>query len=440
MDFFAHGFGPRTLPIPPEYAIAGASAALAISFTVLALAWRTPRFNVETKPQIDRERRLERIVDAAWFAVALRIVGVLFTLFLAYAAVFGKDSLTNPFIGSIYCLLWVGIVPLSLAFGPFYKVVSPVRTLNLVMAKLSGSDPEIGLRDYPSRFGYWPAAIGLFAFTWMELVYPYGTELGPLRLWCATYVAIMLMGGALYGNTFYEHADPFEVFSSLVGRLSPWTREEGRLVFRSPLANLDTTPVKPGLLGVTAVLLGSTAFDSFSRSEFWIGEVQSTDIGLSITWLDFFGLLWLILLVGVLFGAATIVTGVEDGHHRRTLPLQFAHSLVPIVVGYFIAHYLAFYLEYGQTTVIQMSDPLSNGSDYLALSGRQESFFISTHPNFGWWVQVLGVVVGHVLAVIAAHDRAIKLLPKRHQLTGQLPLLFVMVGFTVGGLYLLFGS
>ena len=41
---------------------------------------------------------------------------------------------------------------------------------------------------------------------------------------------------------------------------------------------------------------------------------------------------------------------------------------------------------------------------------------------------------------MAAHDRAIRLLPPRHQLTGQLPLLVAMVGFTAGGLYLLFAS
>ena len=33
-------------------------------------------------------------------------------------------------------------------------------------------------------------------------------------------------------------------------------------------------------------------------------------------------------------------------------------------------------------------------------------------------------------------DRAVALLPRRHQLTGQLPLLAVMVFFTAGGLYL----
>jgi len=35
---------------------------------------------------------------------------------------------------------------------------------------------------------------------------------------------------------------------------------------------------------------------------------------------------------------------------------------------------------------------------------------------------------------------AIALLPKRHQLTGQLPLLAAMIGFTVSGLYLLFAA
>ena len=50
------------------------------------------------------------------------------------------------------------------------------------------------------------------------------------------------------------------------------------------------------------------------------------------------------------------------------------------------------------------------------------------------------MVLGHVVGVVAAHDRAIGLLPRRHQLTGQLSLLVAMVAFTVGGLYLLFAA
>ncbi len=49
-------------------------------------------------------------------------------------------------------------------------------------------------------------------------------------------------------------------------------------------------------------------------------------------------------------------------------------------------------------------------------------------------------MIGHVLGAMAAHDRAIKILPRRHQLTGQLPLLCAMITFTAGGLYLLFAS
>jgi hypothetical protein len=435
----AHGIGgAKDLPIPAEYAIAGACAALAVSFIVLALAWRTPRFNVEPPVERSLVDRIDGIVDSAWFSPALRTFGMALFVYVGAAAVFGEDTLINPFFGVFYVLLWVGIVPMSLAFGPFYKAISPVRTINGLLAKLSGSDPDVGLRDYPARLGYWPAALGLFAFVWMELVYPFGTELGPVRLWCATYVAVMLIGGAIWGNTFYEHADPFEVYSTLVGHLSPWGREDGRLVLVSPLANLARIPVRPGIVAVAAILLGSTAFDSFKDSEFWLRRVQSSD--LSLTWLDLGGMVALIALVGVLFTVATMSTGIHEGHRRWSLPGDFAHSLVPIVVGYIFAHYLSYLVEQGQQTVIYLSDPFSDGSDFFGISDRVPNAWLSFHPTFLSVTKVAAVVTGHVLAVIAAHDTAVRLLPKRHQLSGQLPLLLVMVGFTVGGLYLLFGG
>ncbi len=49
-------------------------------------------------------------------------------------------------------------------------------------------------------------------------------------------------------------------------------------------------------------------------------------------------------------------------------------------------------------------------------------------------------MIGHVLGVIAAHDRAVRLLPQRHVLAGQVALLAVMVGYTIGGLLLLFNA
>ena len=437
MDLRAHGIGgAKDLPIPAEYAIAGACAALAVSFIVLALAWRKPRFNLrDPRPA---PAVVARLVDHPAFSVVVRALGFAFFLYVAAAAVAGPDLLTNPTFGVFYVLLWVGIVPLSLLFGPFYRAISPVRTVNLLMAKLSGSDPDVGLREYPARLGYWPAAIFLFAFVWFELVYPHNAELGPVRLWCAVYVAVMLLGGAVFGSRFYEHADPFEVYSTLVGHLSVWGRHEGTLVVRSPLANLDTVPVRPGLLAAAAVLLGSTAFDSFSDSAFWLERVQSSSVDASL--LNLAALIAFCLLVGVLFGAATMATGIDDGAQRTALPGLFAHSLVPIVVGYIVAHYLSYLVEQGQQTLIQLSDPFGTGANYLGTGDRAVNYWLSFHPTFLAVTKVVGVIVGHVLAVVAAHDRAVRLLPLRHQLTGQLPLLLVMVGFTSGGLFLLFGA
>jgi len=53
-------------------------------------------------------------------------------------------------------------------FGPVWKPMSPSRTINLGLAKISGSDPGEDLYAYPTRLGYWPAAIGLFGSTALD--------------------------------------------------------------------------------------------------------------------------------------------------------------------------------------------------------------------------------------------------------------------------------
>jgi len=437
-SLWAHGIGgAKDLPIPPQLAIAGAVAALTVSFTVLAVAWRSPRYDVAAGRRTPDW--LAGLVDSAGFRLAARVFGLAVFGWALFAAVAGKDVLINPFFGMFYVWLWVGIVPLSLAFGRFYRAVSPVRTINLLFSRLSGSDPEVGLFRYPERLGVWPAALGLYAFVWMELVYPSSTELGPLRLWFAAYVGLMLVGGALFGNRFYESADPFEVYSTLVGHLSLWGRDDdGALVLRSPLANLARVPARPGLVGVAGVLFGSTAFDSFKDSSVWVRHIQGSSVSPLLQ--NNLMLLVFCATVVLVFSLATVTTGIHDDMDRATLPRLFAHSMAPIIVGYIVAHYLTYLLEQGQQTLIQASDPLSSGADYLGTGNLAVNYWLSYHPTLLATTKVLAVVTGHVLGVIAAHDRAVALLPKRHQLTGQLPLLFAMVGFTVSGLYLLFAA
>jgi hypothetical protein len=470
----AHGIGgAQDLPISPELAIAGAVAALTVSFTVLAVAWRTPRFDEATSGR-PAPAWIDTLVGAPAFRVALRALGMVLFLYTAMAAVLGPDRVNNPFFGIFYVWWWVGLVPFSLLFGPVWKAISPVRTINLLFAKISGGDPDEGVFRYPERLGHWPAALGLFAFVWLELVYPYSTELGPVRLWCAVYVAVMLLGGALFGNTFYERADPFEVYSDLVARLSVWGTRDGRVVVRSPLANLDTVVPRPGMVAVTAVLFGSTAFDSFRDSTTWLRFLQDHDIinanaavsaETAVSLANNLALIVFCAGIGLIFALATMATGVHATDPRpltggrltralqwmrwrprawvaaRTpLPNQFAHSIVPIIVGYIVAHYLTYFVEIGQLTLVNASDPFGDGSNYLGTGDLQVNYWLSEHPTLLANTKVAAVVIGHVLGVIAAHDRAIKVLPARHQLTGQLPLLFAMVGFTAGGLFLLFAA
>lgn len=437
-QLLAHGLGgPSDLPIPPELAIAGGVAALIVSFTVLALAWRSPRYDAATDGR-PAPGWLARLVDHPAYRVALRAVGMLFLAWFVLAAAFGRDLATNPAFGMFYVWWWVGLVPLSLLLGPAWKAISPARTLNTVFARVSGSDPDRGLYDYPEKLGHWPAAVGLYAFVWIELVYPFSNDLGPVRLWAAAYLALMLLGGALFGSTFYEKADPFEVYSSLCAKLSVWGRRDGLLVVRSPLANLDTVAPLPGLVAVVGVLFGSTAYDSFRDSLVWIRFTQESTVSTNL--LNNLALLAFCAGVAVILAVGSAATAVGPGFRHRDLPALFAHSVVPIIVGYIIAHYLNFLVENGWDTLVLASDPLSNGSNWLGTGNLDRISWLSYHPTLLASIKVVAVVVGHVLGVIAAHERAVRVLPQNHQVTGQLPMLMAMVFFTTGGLYLLFAA
>ncbi|GAA4093171.1 hypothetical protein ACFFOS_24030 [Nocardioides kongjuensis] len=435
----AHGIGGQAdLPISLELAVSGAVAALVVSFTVLVVAWQRPRYDGGAHPGRPAPAWLDRVTGSAAFPVVLRLVGMVVALFTVFTAVLGQNTLTNPFFGIFYVWWWVGLVFASALLGPVWRAISPVRTINAGIAKLAGSDPDEGLVRYPEWLGLWPAALGLFAFVWLELASTHPTELGSVRLWCAVYVGAMLIGGAVFGNRFFENADPFEVYSSLVAKLSPWARVDGRLLLRSPLANLSTIPPTPGLVGVVAVLFGSTAFDSFAESSFWVKTYQNASVSKFL--LDNVALVAFCLTAGLLFSIGSALTPSRADVPRRQLARHYAHSIVPIVLGYIVAHYLTLFIDVGTQTLARASDPLGKGWDILGTAAVEPSYWFSYHPEVLATIKVLAVVVGHVVAAVAAHDRALSLLPKRDQVTGQLPLLFVMVGFTAGGLFLLFSS
>jgi hypothetical protein len=290
--------------------------------------------------------------------------------------------------------------------------------------------------------------VGLFAFVWMELASPNSASLPAVRAWLLVYAVAMLVGAWLCGQRWLARADPFGVYSMAVSRLSPFRRNPttGKIVIGNPFDHLPSLPVRPGVVVTPAVLLGSTAFDSFSSSPTWRGFADGISRGfgmaptVSSSVLRTVGLIVFISVVAVSFSLAARATGGVDRDQRRALPGQMAHSLIPIVVGYIFAHYLSYLVERGQQAVIALADPFGRGWNPLGLGHAHVAYVLSAHPPVLAGVKVACVVTGHIVAVIAAHDKALRLLPAGHQLTGQLTMMLVMVAYTFTGLYLLFGG
>ena len=369
----AHGLGGAAdLPVPLLYSIVGATWALTLSFVVLVFAWREPRFSAEAEPT--RARR-------PWLAA----IGLGLTAWLAFLLFFAPAVGADTGLRAVYIYLWVGLVPVALLFGDVWHDLSPFRSLQALAGRVTRK--PAGLVRYPETLGYWPAAAGIFSFVWLELASPDPSSITAVRAWVALYAGLMLIGGVVFGPRWFDRADPFDVYSTLVARLGRW--------------RLASTPAGAGLVALLGTLVGSTAFDSFTGTAYW----QRVDRSVLET------SLWLLVFcatVAVLFSLAAVTTGGVTRRQRLLLPRLYAHSLVPIAVGYVLAHYLTLLLD-----------------------------VVSEYPTPLAVVKVLFVVTGHLLAVVAAHDCALRVLPVGHRLTGQLGMLLLMVAITYTGLFLL---
>jgi hypothetical protein len=434
----AHGVGGRAdLPVPFWLALYGAGIAVVLSFAALGVLWPTARLRDDKGVPLPR---LQRVLDSPVLRWTLRAVALAVTLVLLAAAFLGSSGVeANPLPWFLFIVLWVGLVPLSLLFGPVWQVVNPLRTIHTLASWAAGTDPERGLRDLPANLGYRPAAAWLAAFAWIELVLPSRTEPRLLGVLLLVYAVGNLLAAAFYGARWFGRGDGFEVYSALIGRLAPvGRRPDGRLVLRNPLDGLAGLAPEPGLVAVVVILLGSTAYDGVTRTKWW-----KTFAGNAGGWAAVpkatLGLAACVAFVGVTYVVATRLAGRQAGADPRPLPAAFAHSVVPIAVGYAVAHYFSLLVLDGQQAWILASDPFATGANWFGTAHWTIDFTIVS-TRFIAVTQIGAIVAGHILGVVAAHDRAVALFKGRAAIRGQYPLLAVMVVYTLGGVLLLLGT
>ena len=433
MNVLAHGVGSRTdLPIPLGLALYGAGAAILLSFAVLLLFWRTPRLD-RPSSGLPLPAGLQRLVDSGAVRRCLQAVALAVAVFVTVVAVAGPgETSRNLAPWAVYVTFWVGLVPASLLLGPVWRVLNPLRLVHRGLRALLPVAPGAGRLP---ALGLWPGAVSLLVFVWLELVHPDRAEPATVAVFLIGYAVVQVGLSLWFGEEWFAAGDGFEVYSTLIARLSPWgRRDDGRVVLRNPLVNATVAPQVSGLAAVVVVLLGSTAFDGLSRTVFWQTGPGAANDSLSGT----VGLLVMIALVGGLYVLGARLSGRLAGQPGGPQPERYAGTLIPIALGYTVAHYFSLLLLDGQATWILASNPFGlAGVDLFGTYGNVVDLTAVGSDAIAL-VQVGAIVTGHVLGVTLAHERELLSAP-RARASDQLPLVIVMVLFTIGGLGLLFG-
>jgi hypothetical protein len=150
------------------------------------------------------------------------------------------------------------------------------------------------------------------------------------------------------------------------------------------------------------------------------------------------GLLTTVLLVlGAFALTASLVRRlVSAPFSTLELVRTFALSLVPIALAYHVAHFFAFLLVQGQRIVSLASDPFGVGWDVLGTVGHAVDVTVVSASTV-WGVSVAAIVIGHVVAVYAAHVYAMRLFGERRRaLLSQLPMAALMICYTMASLWI----
>lgn len=409
----AHTMNPTyTSRLPLAVYLAGAAATVALSFIfVLVRDVRADR------PDTTAAGRLPP--GPLW--IGLRAVGLVAWLWIMAQGIAGGSS--NAEVASLFLWVygWVGVAAVSALIGPVWHWLDPFSTLYdlgaWVVRRLGVQPWQVA--EYPAALGRWPAVVAFAIVVWLELVLDAGPQV--LFIVVVGYTALTLAMMAQHGrDTWRSHAEVFTVWFRLLGRLAPvaLVDETGRLRRRSFASGL----LEPGWtltdIVMVALGLGSILFDGLSQTQ---------------TWFDLFGLPGLPVQTVLLAGFLAVVVLAALAVTRFVGVAATGAGLLPIAVGYLVAHYLTYLVIDGQRIVVAVSDPFQKGWDLFGTAFFEPSG-AWLPPGLVWTIQLAAVVGGHMLGAWGGHVVAAFEAPDglaaRDLTVRQVPLAVVMVALT----------
>ncbi len=470
----AHGFGQSyNLPVPLWLYLYGAAAAVVLSFLPLAMfagegqgpdaAYRYPRFD------LFRLRLLRALLNSRPLVAGLRLLSVALFVLVVVAGLFGEQGGYNIAPVFVWVIWWVGLGFFVAFVGNVWPLVNPWRILfewaDGLARRLGSKGLGLGA-PYPTSLGVWPAVALYLAFVWLENVYSGSAVPRAIALFALSYTLISLYGMAFFGKeTWLRRGEAFSAFFDLLGRFAPTevrtkstelcrgcdacvtagecvgcyecfaraAPEERELNLRPFAVGLGRPePVAPGGVTFVVLVLAGVTYDGLLETPLWVEVVRLTPVGQT---------LGLALLVALFLGAYLGFVGLSQvlggGSGFRRFAAAYAFSLVPIAVAYQVAHYYTLLLLQGQLIVGRASDPFGWGWDLFGTAAFQPRYgFVGA--GFVWYSQVALIVAGHVVAVYLAHRISLRLLrDPRRALWSQIPMLVLMVLYTVSSLWIL---
>lgn len=437
----AHAFGALyNLPVPFWLYLYGAVAVLVVSFLLFG-------YFLNTKPSLGypsvKSITLSRLLNNSIFINIAKVISVLLFVLTIVSGLFGVDAAYLNFNMTFFWIFCVtGLTILSGFMGNIYALLNPWKIIIDFYQKLAG--PVIPYIEYPKRAGYYPALIIFIVLIWLELIGQ--TTPFTLSIILLQYTIINFFGYFLVGNNWFKYCEFFSVFFRLISLVSVLERAGNTVRIRPPFAGILTTKATHfSQIYFVIFMLSSTAFDGFRETTiairlYW-GYFDSFFRSIfgenAYLYFQTIGLLFSIFVFLALFMISIFITKIVTRTRIKIseLALGFIFTLIPIAFAYNIAHYYTLIFTEGPRIFELIQDPFGWGWRIVDPSYLPSSQILNA--DFVWHSQVLIILIGHIAGVYLSHVISLQLFNRKLAMLSQLPLLILMVIYTIIGLWIL---